>query len=85
MEENKQQNTDEESKKENPKFVKAIDDDNLKEVKTMLTKIKIILEKKLDDKIEEIIELKQNLPHLIHLKRMNQKIKDKNNDSSRSI
>jgi hypothetical protein len=54
-----------------------IDSDNLIEMKGMLSKLKIVLENKVDSKLEEIIQLKQDLPHLIHLKRMMKIEKDK--------
>jgi hypothetical protein len=71
--------------KEELKFKKIIDENNLIELKGFLNKMKIVLENKLEDKIDELTQLKQDLPHLIHLKRMSKLQQEKDNDSTRNI
>ena len=71
--------------KEELKFKKVIDENNLIELKGFLNKMKIVLENKLEDKIDELTQLKQDLPHLIHLKRMSKLQQEKDNDSTRNI
>jgi hypothetical protein len=75
----------EEEKKEEVKFKNIVDENNLIELKGFLSKMKIVLEKKLEDKLDELTQLKQDLPHLIHLKRMSKLQQEKDNDSTRNI
>lgn len=63
------------------KFKSIVNEKNLNEMKDLLTKMKMILEKKLEDKLQEVIEVKQELPHLIHLKRINKLQKGSKDDS----
>jgi hypothetical protein len=72
-----EENKKEDKNQNNNEFKSIIDSDNLIEMKGMLSKLKIVLENKIDSKLEEIIQLKQDLPHLIHLKRMMKIEKDK--------
>jgi hypothetical protein len=72
-----EENKKEDKNQSDNQFKSMIDSDNLIEMKGMLSKLKIVLENKVDSKLEEIIQLKQDLPHLIHLKRMMKIEKDK--------
>lgn len=73
----------EENKKENVEeneFKNIIDNNNLNEMKGLLSKIKIVLENKIDNKMQELIQLKQDLPNLIHIKRMMKMEENKKNE-----
>ena len=60
-------------------FQDALNKQELINVKSNLVKIKTVLEKKLEDKLNELIQLKQDLPHLVHLERLS-KIEKENRD-----
>jgi hypothetical protein len=75
-----EENKEENKNQNDNKFKSIIDNDNLVEIKGVLSKLKILLENKADNKLQEIIQLKQNLPHLIHLKRMMKMEQEKNNE-----
>ena len=83
MSESKEEDQQKES--EEIKFKNVINENNLIELKGFLSKMKIVLEKKLEDKLDELTQLKQDLPHLIHLKRMSKLQQEKDNDSTRNI
>lgn len=68
-----------EKKEQENSFQDALQKQELINVKTNLMKLKIILEKKMEDKVNELIQLKQELPHLVHLERMS-KIEKENRD-----
>jgi hypothetical protein len=87
MSESKESDENKEIKEpqEEIKFKSIVDKDNLLELKGFLNKMKVVLEKKLEDKLDELTQLKQDLPHLIHLKRMSKLQQERDNDSTRNI
>ena len=52
------------------------------ETKTNLQKIKIILERKIEDEMQKLIELQRDLPHLVHLERMSKINKERENQKN---
>ena len=68
-----------EKKEQENSFQDALQKQELIKVKTNLMKLKIVLEKKMEDKVNELIQLKQELPHLVHLERMS-KLEKENRD-----
>jgi hypothetical protein len=68
-----------EKKEQENSFQDALQKQELINVKTNLMKLKIVLEKKMEDKVNELIQLKQELPHLVHLERMS-KLEKENRD-----
>lgn len=60
-------------------FEDLINKKEVLEAKNNLLKLKIVLEKKIEEKTSELIQLKQELPHIIHLRRMSKIEKEKNN------
>ena len=68
-----------EKKEQENSFQDALQKKELINVKTNLMKLKIVLEKKMEDKVNELIQLKQELPHLVHLERMS-KLEKENRD-----
>lgn len=68
-----------ETNEKNNSFQDALNKKELINVKSNLIKIKTVLEKKLEDKLNDLIQLKQDLPHLVHLERIS-KIEKENRD-----
>ena len=68
-----------EKKQEENSFQDALKKKELINVKSNLMKLKMVLEKKMEDKVNELIQLKQELPHLVHLERLS-KIEKENRD-----
>jgi hypothetical protein len=68
-----------EKKEQENSFQDDLQKQELINVKTNLMKLKIVLEKKMEDKVNELIQLKQELPHLVHLERMS-KLEKENRD-----
>jgi hypothetical protein len=62
-------------------FKDVINKEEMINVKSNLIKLKMILEKKIEDKLDELIQLKQELPHLIHLERIS-KIEKENREKN---
>jgi hypothetical protein len=62
-------------------FKDAINKEDIINVKSNLIKLKMILEKKIEDKLDELIQLKQELPHLVHLERLS-KIEKENREKN---
>lgn len=52
------------------------------ETKTNLEKIRIVLEKKIEDETQKLIELQRDLPHLVHLERMSKLNKERDNQKN---
>ena len=49
----------------------------LVDTKNNLQKLRIILEKDLEDQLEQLISLKEDLPHLLHLERLRKMQREK--------
>ena len=60
-------------------FKDVINKKQLIETKTNLEKLKIVLEKKLEDQFEELVNLQRDLPHLVHLERMSKISRERDN------
>jgi hypothetical protein len=58
-------------------FEDLINKKDILEVKNNLLKLKTVLEQKIEDKTNELIQLQQELPHMIHLHRLSKMEKDK--------
>jgi hypothetical protein len=64
-------------------FKNFVDKEEVMNIKTNLLKIRLVLEKKIEDKLEELIQLKEDLPHLIHserLTKMEKEYREKSNE-----
>jgi hypothetical protein len=62
-------------------FKDVINKEEMINVKSNLIKLKMILEKKIEDKLDELVQLKQELPHLMHLERIS-KIEKENREKN---
>lgn len=60
-------------------FKDVINKKQLIETKTNLEKLKIVLEKQLEDQFEELVNLQRDLPHLVHLERMSKISRERDN------
>jgi hypothetical protein len=60
-------------------FKDVINKKQLIETKTNLEKLRIVLEKKLEDQFEELVNLQRDLPHLVHLERISKISKERDN------
>ena len=60
-------------------FKDVINKKQLIETKTNLEKLKIVLEKKLEDQFQELVNLQRDLPHLVHLERMSKISRERDN------
>lgn len=58
-------------------FKDVINKEELINTKSTLIKLKMILEKKLEEQIEELVDLKEELPYLIHRQRISDLEKEK--------
>ena len=60
-------------------FKDVINKKQLIETKTNLEKLKIVLEKQLEDQFEELVNLQRDLPHLVHLERISKISRERDN------
>jgi hypothetical protein len=59
-------------------YKEIINTKELIETKSNLQKLKIILEKDLNDELQRLVSLKEDLPHLLHIERMKKIQREKN-------
>ena len=60
-------------------FQDIINKKQLIETKTNLEKLKIILQKKLEDQFDQLVDLQRDLPHLVHLERISKISRERDN------
>lgn len=65
-------------------FKDVLNKKELIETKLNLIKLKTVLEQKIEEKMQELIQLKEEIPHLIHLERLSEIEKRKREENERT-